>query len=213
MQHRGRTILTVLAVLLAVPASGASAPKAKAPSLKAQVQQHFDSARYDVDLGKLTVRKVTASDRNRSLSIELGPTFSYLRFRRELADSIYADLLRDLPDKYSKYKVSILSNGYSIEEQIPLWSKSGDGIGQYTDVRPKVAAWMKNESRPLVPAKGLEGVPLAVTPSHGYYYDYGDTLWFKQGKFFITQASSSISPSGASISINIIDKINLYNSI
>ncbi len=177
MQHRGRTILAVLAVLYAVSAFGASAPKARVPSLKEQVQQHFDSARYDVDLGKLTVRRVTVSDKNRTLAIEMSPTFSYLRFRRGLVDSIYAELLHDLPDKYSKYKVSISSNGYNIEEQIPLWSKADDDIGRYVDERPEVSAWMRNESRPMVPEKGLEGVPLAVTPSHGYYYDYGDTLW------------------------------------
>lgn len=181
MLQRGRTFLAVLAVMLGVSAWGASAPKTKTPALKEQVQQHFDSVRYEVDYGKLTVRKVSVSDRDRRISVELGPTFSYLRFRRELVDSICADLLRDLPEKYSDYRVSISSNGYTIDEQIPLWSLSDsflkNGYSPSVGVRPAVTAWVRNESRPAVPSKGLEGVHLAVTPSHGLYYDRGDTLW------------------------------------
>lgn len=43
------------------------------------------------------------------------------------------------------------------------------------------------------------------------YSKYGDTLWFKQGTFFITSASTSISTSGATISINLIDKMGQLN--
>lgn len=181
MRHRGRALLTVLAALIAAPSSGVAAGKVSTPSLKAQVQQHFDSLKHDVDLGKLTVRKVTVNDKGRRLDIELSSTFSYLRFRRESVDSIYAGLLRDLPAKYSTYKVSISTNGYTVEEQIPAWSKSDifltEGSSLAVDSRPERIPWVRNDSRPAIPQKGLEGVTLAVTPSHGYYFDHGDTLW------------------------------------
>lgn len=182
MLHCGRTLVAVLAAMLAVPIHDASAQKAGSVGIKTLVQQHFDSLQTDVDLGKLTVRSVSVSEKGRRLDVELSPTFSYLRFRRELADSIYSGLLRDLPDKYSGYKVIIRTNGYDMEEQIPLWSYptvEDDGFRIVFDERPQIPAWKRNDSRPAVPERraGLEGVPLAVTPSHGLYYDRGDTLW------------------------------------
>lgn len=39
------------------------------------------------------------------------------------------------------------------------------------------------------------------------YRKYGDTLWFKQGVFFITKASSSISTSGATVTVELQDKM------
>ncbi len=43
------------------------------------------------------------------------------------------------------------------------------------------------------------------------YAKYGDVLWFKQGVFIITQASSSISTTTATVSVNFIDKMGLLN--
>lgn len=43
------------------------------------------------------------------------------------------------------------------------------------------------------------------------YVKYGEQLWFKQGVFIITQATSSITTSSAQISINFIDKMGYLN--
>lgn len=43
------------------------------------------------------------------------------------------------------------------------------------------------------------------------YRKYGDILWFKQGTFIITQASSSISTSSLAVSVNLNDKMALLN--
>lgn len=44
------------------------------------------------------------------------------------------------------------------------------------------------------------------------YRDYGEVLWFKQGMFFITKASSSISASGAaSVTVELMDKMAALN--
>lgn len=43
------------------------------------------------------------------------------------------------------------------------------------------------------------------------YRKYGDVLWFKQGVFAIISASSSISNSGLSVSINLNDKMSFLN--
>lgn len=50
--------------------------------------------------------------------------------------------------------------------------------------------------------------PFNITPE---YSKYGDVLWFKQGIFIITQASSTISTTAASVSVNFIDKMGMLN--
>lgn len=173
MVNGGKTLLAALAVVLAFPFGPASAQKTGNVGIKALVQQHFDSISSDVDLKKLTVEKVTVSDKGRRLDVSLSQTFSYQRFRRELVDSIKAGLLRDLPEKYAGYSVGISSNGYPIEEMIPEWTLQKAPAGAGIAARP----WKRDASRPLQPSQGLQGVTLAVTPSHGLYYDRGDTAW------------------------------------
>lgn len=50
-------------------------------------------------------------------------------------------------------------------------------------------------------------------PLYSTYPQYGKILWFKQGVFIITQASSSVSTSAASVSINFIDKSGFLNGV
>lgn len=45
------------------------------------------------------------------------------------------------------------------------------------------------------------------------YREYGDILWFKQGLFIITSASSQIQPNGATVTINFIDKMGMLNGV
>ena len=45
------------------------------------------------------------------------------------------------------------------------------------------------------------------------YREYGDVLWFKQGTFIITKASSSVSTTSSSISINFVDKMAMLNGV
>ncbi|MCQ2084212.1 MAG: xanthan lyase [Bacteroidaceae bacterium] len=180
MRQRGRTFITVLAAMLVVSLAHASASSAVSDSIREQVQSYFDSFQSDVHYGKLTVRKVSFRDADQCVDIDLSQTFSYLRFRRSMVDSIYAGIHRILPDSYSEYSISVRTNGYSLEDQIPLWSVA-DTVPEYhrvtsSPVRNK-AAWVRNSSRQFIPDMGLEGVAMAVTPSHGYYYDSGDTLW------------------------------------
>jgi hypothetical protein len=45
----------------------------------------------------------------------------------------------------------------------------------------------------------------------GLYREYGDVLWFKQGIFLITSASSSVSITSRAINIQFIDKMGMLN--
>lgn len=67
---------------------------------------------------------------------------------------------------------------------------------------------------------GLIAVDKKISLSIGFknpFYDtaeyqkYGETLWFKQGIFFITSASCQVSTSTATVSVNLIDKMGQLN--
>lgn len=45
------------------------------------------------------------------------------------------------------------------------------------------------------------------------YYKYGDILWFKQGVFLITNATSSISATSRTINMQFIDKMGMLNGV
>jgi hypothetical protein len=57
---------------------------------------------------------------------------------------------------------------------------------------------------------------LSVGITNPYYHTkeyakYGQTLWFRQGLFIITKASSQVTGSSASVSVEIIDKMGMLN--
>ena len=59
-------------------------------------------------------------------------------------------------------------------------------------------------------------ISLSIGIENPFTYDekyklYGETLWFKQGVFVITQASSSISSTGLSLSLSLQDKMAFLN--
>lgn len=59
-------------------------------------------------------------------------------------------------------------------------------------------------------------IALSVGMTNPFYHDeryrqYGDILWFKQGTFIITKASSTVNTTSSSISINFVDKMALLN--
>lgn len=45
------------------------------------------------------------------------------------------------------------------------------------------------------------------------YFKYGDTLWFKQGLFILTNATSSVSATTRTINIQFIDKMGMLNGV
>lgn len=49
--------------------------------------------------------------------------------------------------------------------------------------------------------------------SFGAWREYGDTLWFKQGVFIITNANSSMSATSRTINIQFIDKMGMLNGV
>ena len=170
-----RAMLAALTVILSVQGLKAQTDNAV---IRSKVKEHFEQYQSEVDLKNLKVEHTDISRNGRRLDIYLNPNFSYQRFRHTLIDTIYANLRKDLPQDIRRYSIGIHTNDRTIEQLIPNWARNvirQDDLWNETfyDGRP----WVSNESRPYTPAKGLTNIHMAVTPSHGLYYDNEDSLW------------------------------------
>ena len=168
-------LLTALAVVLSVQSLTAQTDNA---AIRAAVKGHFEQYQGEFDLKTLKVERTDISRNGRRLDIYLNQNFGYQLFRHELVDSIYAGLRRDLPQDIRRYSLEIHVGKKTIESLIPNWARktiSQNNLWNETLYEGK--PWVSNESRIYTPKKGLTNIHMAVTPSHGLYYDNEDSLW------------------------------------
>ena len=175
MFRRQQALVAVLTVILSVLTLQAQTDNA---TIRARVKEHFEKYQSEVDLKNLKVDRTVISRNGRRLDIYLNQNFSYQRFRHPLIDSIYAGLRESLPKDIRRYSIGIHTADRTIEQLIPNWARkviSQDDLWNDTfyDGHP----WVSNESRLFKPTKGLTNIHMAVTPSHGLYYDNNDSLW------------------------------------
>ena len=175
MFRRVRPFVAALTVILSVVSLSAQTDNA---AIRASVKEHFEQYQSDVDLKNLKVERTDINRSGHRLDIHLNQNFSYQLFRHDLVDSIYAHLRKSLPNDISKYYIQIYTGKKTIESLIPNWSRktiSQKNLWNETwyDGKP----WVSNESRIYTPKKGLTNIHMAVTPSHGLYYDNEDSLW------------------------------------
>ena len=101
---------------------------------------------------------------------------SYYPFREDNVQAIYDSVRMLLPDKYSNYNISIITDNHRIEELIPTYYRS----------KNRNAVRFTNRSsqslvRPLStvshPEEGLSGRHIAMWQSHGRYFEQDENLW------------------------------------
>ena len=175
MSRLVRSFVAALAVILSVNTTQAQTDNA---TIRAKVRDHFEQYQGEFDLKTLKVERTDISKSGRRLDIYLNQNFSYQLFRQELVDSIYAGLRRDLPQDIRRYSIGIHTGGKTIERLIPNWARNT--ISQknlWNEIAYEGKPWVSNESRIYTPKKGLTNIHMAVTPSHGLYYDNEDSLW------------------------------------
>lgn len=170
-----RAMLAALTVILSVSTIKAQTDNA---TIRSKVKQHFEQYQSEVDLKNLKVERTDISRNGRRLDIFLNPNFSYQRFRPTLIDTIYTNLRKSLPQDVRRYSIGIHTADRTIEQLVPNWARkviSQKDLWNETfyDGKP----WVSNESRQHIPTKGLANIHMAVTPSHGLYYDNEDSLW------------------------------------
>ena len=175
MFRRVRALVAALTVILSVLTAQAQTDNA---TIRTKVREHFEQYQSEVDLKNLKIEHTDINRNNRRLDIYLNQNFGYQLFRHELIDSIYADLRKSLPADISKYGIRIYAGNKSIERLIPNWARNT--ISQknlWNETRYDGKPWVTNESQIYTPKKGLTGIHMAFTPSHGLYFDNEDSLW------------------------------------
>ncbi|MDR2683344.1 MAG: xanthan lyase [Dysgonamonadaceae bacterium] len=105
---------------------------------------------------------------------------SHGRFDRVMTDSIYARLRTLLPAGFKRRTIELYSDGYKIEDYIPLSRK--EHFTYKTD-----APLRKNLSVPAAATKGLQNRHIALWQSHGWYYEQTLDRWeWQRARIFQT---------------------------
>lgn len=168
----GKRLSVLLAVLLSVISSQSIQAQGNEGTAKARIVSYFSKYECDTDIRTVSVKKTSISSRSKSITITLSDNFARQQFRKSIIDGIERDLRKVLPSEYRDYKIVILSNNKNISDLVPNRLREfSDQSLFWNDIRYTGAPWVTDESSAYTANRGLSGVHLAVTPSHGYYFD------------------------------------------
>ena len=177
----------LLLLLLLIPFQGAVGQK------KMYVRD-FDKAIEQID-SLLTQRIVTKNkikidtfyiyNRKKKIEFRFTRALSEYPIRNNDTKEIYRFLREQLPDKYKKYDISIVSNKSNLDE---LSSRYFSNRQDNRHKSPKKKSkWIINESRPYTPREGLHQQYIALWSGHGYYYDLSEQRWkWQRAPYFTT---------------------------
>ena len=137
-----------------------------------------DIIRQQTFIKAITIDSVAVA--KKTVRLFAGENLSYGRFDKEMTDAVYSRIKSLLPSKWKSMTVELYSDGYKIEDYIPLKRKE-----HYTN---KVDVPLrKNISEPYTISKGLQNKHIALWPSHGWYYDPNKNRWeWQRARLFQT---------------------------
>lgn len=168
------------AILLATFVFFGALGQSRNDQINARIGDYFKQYKSDIDLKKLNVEKTVINKSGKAIDIYLNEIFSYQLFRYETVDSIYNGIRQSLPTDFSDYSITVYTNGRKIDNLIPNYQRTQpDQNLLWNNTTYTGAPWITNVSRPYTIDKGLQNIHLALTPSHGYYYEREDTSSWK----------------------------------
>lgn len=169
-------------------------------SMSLQAQEVTDNVRQQLSemLDKIAAREVSigpihidsAAVQGRELFLYANINCSYIPFREENVAEIYDNISQLLPKNYSK--ITLCTNGRSIEEQIPLALRTAPPGGEK---RNKAIRWAPKGGNRIVTRidvpwsapQGLDGRHIALWQSHGWYYEKKLDRWeWQRARIFQT---------------------------
>ena len=124
----------------------------------------------------------------KTLIITADEFFAAQEFTPEITEHIYKKIQNELPKVYEDYKVTVITNGMTIDELIPnRLTNNADKTRLWGDIDYQGQPWVKNISTPLKVTHGLQNRHLALWASHGIFYDQSRSCWrFQRPKLFGT---------------------------
>ena len=170
-----RALLAALVVILSVQSLSAQTDNSV---IRARIKEYATQYKGDFDLKRIRVERTDINRNGRRLDIYLNQNFGYQLFRPETVDSIYASLRSSMPRDVRDYSLHIHTGGKTIERLVPNWArKNTTKKDLWNETVYNGRPWVNNESLVYTPQKGLANIHMAVTPSHGLYFDNNDTIW------------------------------------
>ena len=124
----------------------------------------------------------------KELTIHADEYFAAQEFTPEITSHIYKKIKGELPKPYRDYKVTVITNGMTIDELIPnRLSQNTDKSRLWGDIDYKGKPWVRNISFPTKVTHGLQNRHLSLWASHGSYYDQKKGCWrWQRPKLFGT---------------------------
>jgi hypothetical protein len=145
-------------------------------------------------IGKVKIDSVGVIGKDRKVTVYFSPTLSYYPFREENASLLTESVKNSLGRRFRKYRVEILTNGFSPEELVPNLYRttipvdSSRIIGKKNPVKQLVRRLDTAE-----PQKGLSGRSIALWHSHGYFFEMSLDRWeWQRAKLFGTVEDISV---------------------
>ena len=174
MSRRIPVLLTVLLLALSLQAQNSD------KVVRSRIADYFKTYLPPVETGTIGVKKTVIDHSSKTATITMNDSFSRLLFRESYIDSLQQDLKNLLPSSYRRYQITVISNGKDIRTLVPnRYRTEPDPSMLWGERRYRGNPLTFNESAPFKPTRGLAGTHLAVTPSHGYYYDDKETHGWK----------------------------------
>ena len=116
----------------------------------------------------------------KTIRLFAGDNLSYGQFNKEIVDTIYSRIKSFFPSEWKRMSVELYSDGYKIEDYIPLMRK--ERFANRVDIPIK-----KNTSIPFTINKGLQNKHIALWPSHGWYFESSLNRWeWQRARLFQT---------------------------
>lgn len=117
-------------------------------------------------------------DGKRTLTITVDELFAAQEFTQKITADIYKEIRHELPKPYDKYKITVYTNGMTIDDLVPnRLSQGPDKSRLWGDIDYDGKPWVKNVSHPVKPTHGLQNRHLSLWASHGRYYDEKKMRW------------------------------------
>ncbi|GHT06422.1 hypothetical protein AGMMS49525_14680 [Bacteroidia bacterium] len=147
--------------------------------VKTQIGTYLtQSVRQHTAVANITIDSVAIN--KKILQLFANENLSYMRFDRAMTDNLYNHIRTFLPDDLKKHKLELYSDGYKIEDYIPLLRK--ERFTNKVDVPLK-----RNLSTPYTIKQGLQNRHLALWQSHGWYYEQKLDRWeWQRARIFQT---------------------------
>lgn len=124
--------------------------------------------------GSVKVDRSRASGDKLDIYASIG--LSYYPFREDNVKAMYDSVRQVLPEKYARYKLSLITDNHRIEELIPLFHRtSNKGAVRFTN--KSAEPLVKPLSKQYTPTEGLSGRHIALWQSHGRYFEQDENLW------------------------------------